>query len=399
MQNFIAAFLWDVAREQVGAVDHPCSGEGGYDSSLTDSIGADLMQQAGLMTNLLPNVYSGALYKRNLRQEPVTKADYAATFNSDGMAAPLMPCMLDCATHLEPTPINPSADEARYSLKIELDNTPKYGAKQDRTTTPDVTVTEVLNHLAERSEESDTFCAQGRFGRCNSIPELESTCDSGCFKEMAQPSNFDAPSSSPACVSVLLHRRPTESGMILQETWDLSRTGLTAFPNDMLADIAEQEGWEPIEPEYLSTFEFNEIEDISEPTLDYQGEQEQAELKKNNSVSTSDALGCDVTQPALSLSSLRSLMKQSRETQEKLQEWDKQNGLPRSHCFTMMHTNRSRRQLELGRILPKWNGSPLIADDGEKTKIQPPASKKRKTTDPTSSKKRGPWLQNNRSLP
>jgi hypothetical protein len=63
---------------------------------------------------------------------------------------------------------------------------------------------------------------------------------------------------------------------------------------------------------------------------------------------------------AASISRLQRIMSKSRYTQSLLQDWDKKNGLPRSHCCTMMHTNRSRRQLEEGRILPKWNGAPLI---------------------------------------
>lgn len=69
--------------------------------------------------------------------------------------------------------------------------------------------------------------------------------------------------------------------------------------------------------------------------------------------------------PIMKTSMLRltKIMKKSRQTQDWLQELDKRNGLPRSHCCTMMHTNRSRRQLEEGRILPKWNGAPLIGNN------------------------------------
>lgn len=65
---------------------------------------------------------------------------------------------------------------------------------------------------------------------------------------------------------------------------------------------------------------------------------------------------------------LRASMKQSRVTQDMLQEHDRKQGLPRSHCVTMMHTNRSRRQLEEGRILPKWNGKPLISQQQQEHK-------------------------------
>lgn len=76
-----------------------------------------------------------------------------------------------------------------------------------------------------------------------------------------------------------------------------------------------------------------------------------------------DVFGC--LPPATSLFRFKRLMSKSRRTQNLLQEWDKKNGLPRSHCCTMMHTNRSRRQLDEGRILPKWNGSPLIRTGNE----------------------------------
>lgn len=79
------------------------------------------------------------------------------------------------------------------------------------------------------------------------------------------------------------------------------------------------------------------------------------------SVPTFDELRCEFS-PMLSLYGLTNVMARSQETQEMLQEWDVKNGLPRSHCCTMMHTNRSRRQLLQGQILPKWNGAPLIGD-------------------------------------
>lgn len=99
--------------------------------------------------------------------------------------------------------------------------------------------------------------------------------------------------------------------------------------------------------------------------------------KSYNDDDNEDAL--DHLPPVSSLLRLRGLMSRSRHTQNLLQDWDKKNGLPRSHCCTMMHTNRSRRQLEEGRILPKWNGTPLIrkrCDDELRTTDQPKRKKR-----------------------
>ena len=69
-----------------------------------------------------------------------------------------------------------------------------------------------------------------------------------------------------------------------------------------------------------------------------------------------------VTPPAISLHRLHGLMRKSISSQELLQEWDMKRGLPKCHSWTMMHTSRSRRQIMEGRVLPKWNGKPLIGD-------------------------------------
>ena len=86
---------------------------------------------------------------------------------------------------------------------------------------------------------------------------------------------------------------------------------------------------------------------------------------------------------------LTCFMASSRKSQEALQEWDLQNGLPRSHSATMVHTNRSRRQLELGRVLPKWNGQPLIGTDGAPVvrKKRPTKKKARKSGSSVGEKK------------
>eukprot|EP00978_Attheya_sp_CCMP212_P011796 scaffold29328_cov57-Attheya_sp.AAC.1 len=60
---------------------------------------------------------------------------------------------------------------------------------------------------------------------------------------------------------------------------------------------------------------------------------------------------------------LANLMQKSSKTQVALQEWDKKNGLPKSHSQTMVKSARSRRQLIEGVILKKWDGSPLIGTE------------------------------------
>lgn len=61
---------------------------------------------------------------------------------------------------------------------------------------------------------------------------------------------------------------------------------------------------------------------------------------------------------------LRYRMRRSEVTQKDLQKWDKRNGLPKSHSCTMVKTSRSRKQLLEGKIIPKWDGTPLIGEDG-----------------------------------
>lgn len=70
---------------------------------------------------------------------------------------------------------------------------------------------------------------------------------------------------------------------------------------------------------------------------------------------------------------LQNMMKKSLGTQKALQKWDKDNGLPKSHSQTMVNTSRSRKQLQDGIILPKWDGSPLISQETELGKPKPRA--------------------------
>ena len=57
---------------------------------------------------------------------------------------------------------------------------------------------------------------------------------------------------------------------------------------------------------------------------------------------------------------LNACLKKSTESGNALAEFDRQNGLPRSHCATMVNSSRSRKQLQCGLILPKWSGKPLL---------------------------------------
>ena len=74
---------------------------------------------------------------------------------------------------------------------------------------------------------------------------------------------------------------------------------------------------------------------------------------------------------------LRALMDKSSMTQKALQGWDKDNGLPRSHSQTMVNSSRSRKQLLEGKIIPKWDGTPLINNETELGKPKPRAPSKK----------------------
>lgn len=74
----------------------------------------------------------------------------------------------------------------------------------------------------------------------------------------------------------------------------------------------------------------------------------------------------DKNDPGVIMSRLKALMERTQMSQKQLQIWDKKNGLPKSHSQTMVNSNRSRKQLQKGVILKKWNGEPLIALEGEK---------------------------------
>ena len=69
----------------------------------------------------------------------------------------------------------------------------------------------------------------------------------------------------------------------------------------------------------------------------------------------------EVPVPPPSYQRLRACLDRSAKSQALLQEWDHRiNGLPKSHSPTMVKSSRSRRQLQEGVVLPKWDGTPLI---------------------------------------
>jgi hypothetical protein len=94
----------------------------------------------------------------------------------------------------------------------------------------------------------------------------------------------------------------------------------------------------------------------------------------------SDTNSTHATLPAPWLShSLLERMKESAHSQSHLEDWDEDHGLPKSHCPTMVSSSRSRRQLQQGVILPKWDGTPLISQNVELGK---PRKRRRRVTKP-----------------
>lgn len=68
---------------------------------------------------------------------------------------------------------------------------------------------------------------------------------------------------------------------------------------------------------------------------------------------------------------LESKMRQSVDTMLALQKWDHDNGLPKSHCQTMVNTSRSRKQLLEGVVIKKWDGKPLMTFQGAEKLVKP----------------------------
>lgn len=67
--------------------------------------------------------------------------------------------------------------------------------------------------------------------------------------------------------------------------------------------------------------------------------------------------------------SLKLAMIKSTKSQTSLQQWDRKNDLPASHCKTMVDSSRSREQLLSGKVLQKWNGVPLLILPGAPVKV------------------------------
>ena len=82
--------------------------------------------------------------------------------------------------------------------------------------------------------------------------------------------------------------------------------------------------------------------------------------KKEPAPKLEDLPGQDQNNPDIIMKRLQALMLRTKESQERLEDWDKRNGLPKSHCMTMVNSSRSRTQLQTGEILKKWTGAPLI---------------------------------------
>jgi hypothetical protein len=72
---------------------------------------------------------------------------------------------------------------------------------------------------------------------------------------------------------------------------------------------------------------------------------------------------------AIAIAKFKQSMAKTTITQGALQEWDRANGLPKSHCQTMVNSSRSREQLLSGLILQKWNGVPLLNLPGAKINL------------------------------
>ena len=63
------------------------------------------------------------------------------------------------------------------------------------------------------------------------------------------------------------------------------------------------------------------------------------------------------------MAKLQESMNRTSNSMKQLQEWDRANGLPKSHSQTMVNSNRSRKQLAEGVVMQKWNDIPLRSSD------------------------------------
>ena len=85
--------------------------------------------------------------------------------------------------------------------------------------------------------------------------------------------------------------------------------------------------------------------------------------------------------PVDPITKLNQLMAKSQQSLKQLQQYDKSQGLPASHSQTMVKSSRSRKQLLTGRILKKWDGTPMIEFDEQGRVIQQEKKRRSKKDD------------------
>mmetsp|Transcript_21878 Transcript_21878/g.50468 ORF Transcript_21878/g.50468 Transcript_21878/m.50468 type:complete len:299 (-) Transcript_21878:273-1169(-) len=141
--------------------------------------------------------------------------------------------------------------------------------------------------------------------------------------------------------------------------------------------LSNEEATKRLQSSFSSYFTTNDSEIKTTTTL-------QTPTWMHSASTPSHVPTCDEDKPSSMdafaiMSRMQELMLQSTLSQSALQEWDRLNGLPKSHCTTMVNTARSRTQLQKGVVLPKWNGKPLIP--GAKVS----AKKRRRISDPSHS--------------
>ena len=85
--------------------------------------------------------------------------------------------------------------------------------------------------------------------------------------------------------------------------------------------------------------------------------------------------------PVDPIAKLNQLMAKSQQSLKQLQDYDKSQGLPASHSQTMVKSARSRRQLLEGKIMKKWDGTPMIEFDEQGRVIQQEKKRRSKKDD------------------
>jgi len=87
------------------------------------------------------------------------------------------------------------------------------------------------------------------------------------------------------------------------------------------------------------------------------------------------------------MAGLNAMMERTKQSQQSLEDWDRRNGLPKSHCMTMVNSSRSRQQLQTGTILKKWTGAPSIKKKAGTAKKKKVDTAKKKKVDSAKNKK------------